>query len=368
MLVDVATGAERTVAGESSFDSLASWLPDGSILFVSDADGWFHVVRLTADGRDRIVLTSGEREHGIHTIEFGRGIGFQPVAVAGRDALRPRRDPRRPRGPGRPGTRRRTAAEARSRSTPEDATDAELGDRWSADQPLGRRLATGRLARGRRVGRGDRRERDATAGPVAAAGAGRRARGRASAPGDDLAAGDRRCGAGPGSRAGDRAHRVHGPRRAPDRRQPVAAFPRDGQARWRARSDHRERPRRPHRPGVPILPATQVPPRPRGVRVPRRRLPRLDRLRARVPACQPRRVGPRGRPRRDRCGTVGDRAAVVGRAAGRLRRLVRRVPGAVGARRGAIDVAGRRRPVRRLGDRRELPPRRPARAAGPPAR
>ena len=96
-------------------------------------------------------------------------------------------------------------------------------------------------------------------------------------------------------------------------------------------------------------------------------LPRLDRLRARVPACQPRRVGPRGRPRRDRCSTVGDRAAVVGRTAGRLRRLVRRVPGAVGARRGAIDVAGRHRPVRRLGDRRELPPRRPARAPGPPA-
>ena len=78
VVVDVATGAERTVAGETSFDSLASWLPDGSILFVSDADGWFHVVRLTADGRDRIVLTSGEREHGIHTNEFGRGFGFQP--------------------------------------------------------------------------------------------------------------------------------------------------------------------------------------------------------------------------------------------------------------------------------------------------
>ena len=78
VVVDVATGAERTVAGETSFDSLASWLPDGSILFVSDADGWFHVVRLTADGRDRIVLTSGEREHGVHTNEFGRGFGFQP--------------------------------------------------------------------------------------------------------------------------------------------------------------------------------------------------------------------------------------------------------------------------------------------------
>ena len=63
-LVDVATGATRVVAGEGSVDVGARWLADGSLLFTSDADGWFQVVRLTADGRDRIVLTSGEREHG----------------------------------------------------------------------------------------------------------------------------------------------------------------------------------------------------------------------------------------------------------------------------------------------------------------
>ena len=63
-LVDVATGTTRVVAGERSVDVAARWLPDGSLLFVSDADGWFQVVRLTADGHDRIVLTEGEREHG----------------------------------------------------------------------------------------------------------------------------------------------------------------------------------------------------------------------------------------------------------------------------------------------------------------
>ncbi|MEP6638873.1 MAG: S9 family peptidase [Chloroflexota bacterium] len=63
-LVDVATGTTRVVAGEQRVDVGARWLPDGSLLFVSDADGWFHVVRLTADGHDRVVLTGGEREHG----------------------------------------------------------------------------------------------------------------------------------------------------------------------------------------------------------------------------------------------------------------------------------------------------------------
>ena len=70
-LVDVATGTTRVVAGERSVDVAARWLPDGSLLFVSDADGWFQVVRLTADGHDRIVLTEGEREHG----EPGGGAG-----------------------------------------------------------------------------------------------------------------------------------------------------------------------------------------------------------------------------------------------------------------------------------------------------
>ena len=74
-LVEVASGATRVVAGERSVDVGARWLPDGSLLFTSDADGWFQVVRLTADGHDRIVLTTGEREHG----EPGGGVGFAPL-------------------------------------------------------------------------------------------------------------------------------------------------------------------------------------------------------------------------------------------------------------------------------------------------
>ena len=39
-------------------------MPGGGFLYLSDADGWFQVVRLSADGRDRTVLTTGRREHG----------------------------------------------------------------------------------------------------------------------------------------------------------------------------------------------------------------------------------------------------------------------------------------------------------------
>jgi dipeptidyl aminopeptidase/acylaminoacyl peptidase len=72
-LIDVATGETRTVAGEKSVDTGAHWMPDGSLLYVSDADGWFQVVRLTADGHDRIVLTEGDREHGEPYGDEGNG-------------------------------------------------------------------------------------------------------------------------------------------------------------------------------------------------------------------------------------------------------------------------------------------------------
>ena len=74
-LVDLATGQTEVIAGEGSLDTGARWLADGSLLYVSDADGWFQVVRRTADGHDRIVLTAGEREHG----EPSGGIGFTPL-------------------------------------------------------------------------------------------------------------------------------------------------------------------------------------------------------------------------------------------------------------------------------------------------
>ena len=74
-LVDVATGAQTIVAGVDSHDTGATWMPDGSLLYVSDASGWFQVVRLTPDGRDRIVLTDGEREHG----DPSGGFGYNPL-------------------------------------------------------------------------------------------------------------------------------------------------------------------------------------------------------------------------------------------------------------------------------------------------
>jgi dipeptidyl aminopeptidase/acylaminoacyl peptidase len=64
-IVDVASGAERLVAGEASWDVGPRWLPDGSgLLVVSDRDGPFQVVLVSADGRDETVLTSGQHEHG----------------------------------------------------------------------------------------------------------------------------------------------------------------------------------------------------------------------------------------------------------------------------------------------------------------
>lgn len=74
-LVDVATGHQEVVAGDASHDVGAQWLADGSLLYVSDASGWFQVVRRSADGRDRVVLTDGEREHG----EPSGGYGYAPL-------------------------------------------------------------------------------------------------------------------------------------------------------------------------------------------------------------------------------------------------------------------------------------------------
>ncbi|MGA3057769.1 MAG: prolyl oligopeptidase family serine peptidase [Candidatus Limnocylindrales bacterium] len=75
-LVDVATGRQRLVAGEAAWETGPRWLPDGSgLLMVSDQDGWFQVVRVSADGKERTVLTSGRREHG----EPGGGWGYVPL-------------------------------------------------------------------------------------------------------------------------------------------------------------------------------------------------------------------------------------------------------------------------------------------------
>jgi dipeptidyl aminopeptidase/acylaminoacyl peptidase len=75
-LVDVVTAQERLIAGEDAWETGPRWLPDGSgLLVVSDRDGWFQVVRISADGKERAVLTAGNREHG----EPSGGWGYVPV-------------------------------------------------------------------------------------------------------------------------------------------------------------------------------------------------------------------------------------------------------------------------------------------------
>jgi dipeptidyl aminopeptidase/acylaminoacyl peptidase len=82
-LVDVATGDERRIAGgDGEWATGPRAVPGGGFLYLSDADGWFQVVRLDADGGTKTVLTHGEREHG----ETAGAWGFAPLASA--DATR----------------------------------------------------------------------------------------------------------------------------------------------------------------------------------------------------------------------------------------------------------------------------------------
>ena len=71
-ILDLASGEERTIAGAAEWATGARWLPDGSgLLLVSDADGWFQVVRIDSDGTGRTALTSGAVEHGAPGALFG---------------------------------------------------------------------------------------------------------------------------------------------------------------------------------------------------------------------------------------------------------------------------------------------------------
>jgi dipeptidyl aminopeptidase/acylaminoacyl peptidase len=64
-LIDVADGTERRVAGGGTeFATGPRAVPGGGFLYLTDVDGWFQVVRLGADGSQRTVLTTGQREHG----------------------------------------------------------------------------------------------------------------------------------------------------------------------------------------------------------------------------------------------------------------------------------------------------------------
>ena len=71
VVVDVESGNEEILTGEQSWDTSVHWLGDGSILYATDADGWFQVARRSPDGRETTVLTRGEREHGEPSASFG---------------------------------------------------------------------------------------------------------------------------------------------------------------------------------------------------------------------------------------------------------------------------------------------------------
>lgn len=70
--IEIDTGRERLVSGSTSWDDAPSFAPDGSLLHVSDADGWFQVVRRWPGG-ETASLTSGDREHGEPNKSFGMG-------------------------------------------------------------------------------------------------------------------------------------------------------------------------------------------------------------------------------------------------------------------------------------------------------
>ena len=296
--------------------------------------------------------------------------GYAPLAVARRQPVRPHRGPRRPASTSIVARRRgRRAAEARPRSPAEDAAHRRRGRRRDSDDPSRRGTASGgrsagcptvpgsrRSARARRVRRTcgccrcpgvapeGARPRQVTDSPPRRPAAPRwprarspRANGSRSRPATACASRARSGGrpAATGKRGG--------------RRVPTIVYPA----------------RRPDLAGVPVVRAVPAAARARGLS------PFLDvdfrgstGLRPRLPPGQPRRVGPRRRPRRHRRraggrptsrGRTDDWRSTAGRTAGtwccapwsRSRRCGR-----------AGD-----RPVRRFGDRGELPPRRPARAA-----
>jgi dipeptidyl aminopeptidase/acylaminoacyl peptidase len=70
-ILDVTTGAERRIEAHGAWECGPRWLPDGGLLLVSDADGWFQVVRLGPDLSERTILTSGAQEHGEPSGGFG---------------------------------------------------------------------------------------------------------------------------------------------------------------------------------------------------------------------------------------------------------------------------------------------------------
>jgi dipeptidyl aminopeptidase/acylaminoacyl peptidase len=76
-LIDVETGETRSISEGRDWDTSPRWASDGSLLYSSDHNGWFQVVRRSPDGREVLVLTAGEHEHG----EPSGSFGFAPLAA-----------------------------------------------------------------------------------------------------------------------------------------------------------------------------------------------------------------------------------------------------------------------------------------------
>jgi len=70
-VLDVSTGSQTPIEARGAWECGPQWLADGCLLLLSDADGWFQVVRLDPDLGGRRVLTSGAREHGDPSGGFG---------------------------------------------------------------------------------------------------------------------------------------------------------------------------------------------------------------------------------------------------------------------------------------------------------
>ena len=107
-VVDVATGDEQRIPPGSAWECGPAWLPDGGLLLLSDADGWFQVVRLDPRLRERTLLTAGPREHG----DPGGGYGHVPLPSPDGTRFVHFEDPRRVERP-----RRRAARLTASRSS-----------------------------------------------------------------------------------------------------------------------------------------------------------------------------------------------------------------------------------------------------------
>ena len=91
-IVDAETGETDIVAGARSHDTGARWGSDGSLFYLSDEDGWFQVIRRSPDGRDRVAITDGKREHGEPSGAYGYAAlpspdGQRVVHIEVRDGL-----------------------------------------------------------------------------------------------------------------------------------------------------------------------------------------------------------------------------------------------------------------------------------------